>query len=323
MSRNYIGADIGGTSIKLGIVTDTGEVVLRREIEHNQGGRKDDVMELLVAGIRSMIVEYGSYCEEHEQGTGAEQPVLSGIGVSAAGCINSRKGCVAGNGGNIPGWAGTEVCGILREEFGLPAALANDANCAVLGELWAGAARGYTDVVGVTLGTGVGGGIITGGRLLEGSRGYAGEIGHFPTHAGGERCVCGLEGCYERYASTSALIRRSVEKNTEWNNGRKLFSDAAGGDAEALGVIDRWLDEVASGIAGFVHIFDPQLILIGGGVSRQEELLIQPLRDRVLTLVMSDFADGLEFKAATLGNDAGMVGAVYYLLSRESVDERI
>ena len=98
------------------------------------------------------------------------------------------------------------MCSILRKEFDLPVSLANDANCAILGEFWTGAAEGYTDVLGITLGTGVGGGVITGGRLLEGAHGFAGELGHFPTHAGGAHCICGLDGCFERYASTASMI---------------------------------------------------------------------------------------------------------------------
>lgn len=310
--KEFIGVDVGGTSVKLGIVDEAGNVLSRREIEHNRGIEKEDVMQVIVRGIREVAGEAGMPIQHY-----------SGIGVSAAGCINSRTGCVARNGGNIPGWSYTEVCKVLRNEFDLPNSLANDANCAILGEFWTGAANGYTDVVGVTLGTGVGGGIISGGRLLEGSRGFGGEIGHFPTHAGGEHCVCGLDGCFERYAATSSLIRTSGRVNPEWDNGRTLFGAAAEGEPDALRIIDSWITETAYGIAGLVHIFDPQLILIGGGVSRQQDLLIEPLKAKVLSLVMPDFADGLEFKAAALGNDAGMVGAVYYLLSRANVDERI
>lgn len=181
---------------------------------------------------------------------------------------------------------------------------------------------GYTDVVGVTLGTGVGGGIITGGRLLEGAHGYAGELGHFPTHAGGDHCICGLDGCFERYASTSALIRTAVSEDPDLTSGRVLFSAAEAGDRHALDLLDRWIGEIAYGIAGLIHVFDPQLVLIGGGVSAQDRLLIQPLKEKVLSMIMPDFADDLEFRPAALGNDAGLIGAVYYLMSRENTARR-
>lgn len=306
MDRKYIGVDIGGTSIKLGLITDEGNVISRMETIYTREGDHRPVMDAVIASIRALLEDQALRTDE-----------ISGIGVSTAGCINSVTGCVAQNGGNIRDWSRTEVVKQLRAEFGLPASLANDGNCAVLGEFWAGAAQGYTDVLGVTLGTGVGGGVITGGRLLEGAHGFAGELGHFPIHAGGERCVCGQEGCFERYASTSALTRRAITEEPEFASGRKLFSAAGEGDSRALALLDSWITEIAYGITGFVHVFDPQLVLIGGGVSVQEKLLIEPLREKVLSLVMPDFAADLEFRAASLGNDAGMIGAVYYLMSKQ------
>lgn len=309
MDRLFIGVDVGGTSLKLGVVDEQGSVTQQMEVIYSAEKEQRPVMDVIIESIRKLADENG--------GIGC----FSGIGISAAGCINSVTGSVAGNGGNVKGWANTEVCPILREEFGIPAALANDANCAILGELWTGAARGYTDVLGITLGTGVGGGVITGGRLLEGAHGFAGELGHFTTHAGGDACICGQEGCYERYASTSALIRTAKDADPELGNGRLLFKAAESGDEQALAILNNWITEIAYGITGYVHVFDPQLILIGGGVSAQQKLLIEPLREKVLSMVMPDFADDLEFRAAALGNTAGLAGAVYYLLSKEHFSE--
>ena len=311
MGRLFASADIGGTSIKLGLVDETGYISFRDEIAYRKELGEETVMQILIRGIKEMLGSEGLTSTD-----------ISGIGVSAAGCINSVTGSVAENGGNIPGWSFTQVTKELTEEFGVPATLANDANCAILGEQWIGAAKGCSDVLGVTLGTGVGGGIITGGRLLEGSRGYAGEIGHFPTHGGGRHCICGLAGCYERYASTSALIRITSEVDAEWDNGRIFFEAAASGDKTALEILDDWITEIAYGIAGFVHVFDPQIILIGGGVSKQQKLLIEPLREKVISMIMPDFADGLEFRAAELGNDAGIVGAVRYLIGKLETSEQ-
>lgn len=306
MDRKYIGVDIGGTSIKLGLITDEGTVLSRMESVYTKKRDHKHVMDAVFASIRELLEKQALRTED-----------IAGIGVSTAGCINSVTGSVAQNGGNIRDWSGTEVVKQLRAEFGLPASVANDGNCAVLGEFWAGAAQGYTDVLGIILGTGVGGGVITGGRLLEGAHGFAGELGHFPTHAGGDHCVCGLDGCFERYASTSSLTRKAAAKNEEFESGRKLFGAAGEGDKHALALLDSWTTEIAYGITGFIHVFDPQLVLIGGGVSVQEKLLIEPLREKVLSLVMPDFAADLEFRAASLGNDAGMIGAVYYLMSKQ------
>ena len=233
--------------------------------------------------------------------------------MSATGQIDSRRGVVAGTCGNFPGWIGVDIKGTLEREFDLPVTVANDANCMLLGEVWVGAARGCTDVIGVTLGTGVGGGILTGGRLLEGARGLGGELGHFRLHAlDGVACTCGAIGCYERYAATTALVRDAQKIGLDAPDGRAIFEAAAAGDARTLAVLNRWISEIAQGLAGLVHIFNPQLILIGGGVSAQQALLIDPLAAQVRKSIMPAFAEGLELKAAALQNDAGLVGAVYY-----------
>ena len=171
MVKEYLGADIGGTFIKLGIVDDAGNVRMRREVPINRSG-SETVMETLMRGIDALLAETGSKADDFE-----------GIGVSAAGCIDTNKGCVAENGGNIPDWSFTPVTGPLSERYGIRATIANDGNCVALAEAWTGAAKGLKDVICVVLGTGVGGGIVSGGRLIEGAHGFGGEIGHFPTHA--------------------------------------------------------------------------------------------------------------------------------------------
>ena len=300
MSKMYLGVDIGGTAVKLGLVDENGQVVSRAERSVSFDGYKTPILNTVTAAIRDFIAPH-------------DAPALAGIGVSATGQIDSRRGVVAGTCGNFPGWIGVDIKGTLEREFGLPVTVANDANCMLLGEVWAGAAKGYTDVIGVTLGTGVGGGILTGGRLLEGARGLGGELGHYRTHAlDGVPCTCGATGCWERYAATTALVRAAKEKNPAWTDGRAIFAAAEAGNPEVLALLDAWTDEIAQGLAGMVHIFNPQLILIGGGVSAQQKLLIAPIAAKVKASVMPAFAEGLEIRAAQLHNDAGMVGAVYY-----------
>ena len=159
----------------------------------------------------------------------------------------------------------------------------------------------------------MGGGILTGGRLLEGARGLGGELGHYRTHAlDGVLCTCGASGCWERYAATTALVRAAQPRNHKWRDGRAIFESAHAGDPIILTLLEDWTDEIAQGLAGLVHIFNPQLILIGGGVSAQQELLIEPIARKVRASIMPAFAEGLEIRAAQLHNDAGMVGAVYY-----------
>ena len=308
--KQYFGIDIGGTAVKLGIVDETGKVLCKGEQSVNFDGYQTPVLDTVRKAAKEFLTAQAIPVEN-----------LSGIGVSATGQIDSRKGIVAGTCGNFPNYIGSPIKAALEQDFGLPVTVANDANCMTLGEVWVGGAQGYTDVIGVTLGTGVGGGILTGGRLLEGARGLGGELGHYRTHAlDGVPCTCGAKGCWERYAATTALVRAAQEKNPAWTDGRAIFAAAEAGNPEVLALLDAWTDEIAQGLAGMVHIFNPQLILIGGGVSAQQKLLIDPIAAKVRASVMPAFAEGLEIRAAQLHNDAGMVGAIYYF--RQSHPER-
>ena len=300
--KQYFGIDIGGTAVKLGIVDETGRVLLKGEESVSFDGYQTPVLTTVRRAAKEFLTANSIPVES-----------LAGIGVSATGQIDSRKGIVAGTCGNFPNYIGSPIKAALEEDFGLPVTVANDANCMTLGEVWVGAAQGCTDVIGVTLGTGVGGGILTGGRLLEGARGLGGELGHYRTHAlDGVDCTCGAKGCWERYAATTALVRAAQEKDPAWKDGRAIFAAAEAGNETVLALLDAWTDEIAQGLAGMVHIFNPQLILIGGGVSAQQKLLIEPIAAKVKASVMPAFAEGLEVRAAQLHNDAGMVGAVYY-----------
>ena len=264
--KQYFGIDIGGTAVKLGIVDETGKVLCKGEQSVNFDGYQTPVLDTVRKAAKEFLTAQAIPVEN-----------LSGIGVSATGQIDSRKGIVAGTCGNFPNYIGSPIKAALEQDFGLPVTVANDANCMTLGEVWVGGAQGYTDVIGVTLGTGVGGGILTGGRLLEGARGLGGELGHYRTHAlDGVDCTCGAKGCWERYAATTALVRAAQEENPAWKDGRAIFAAAEAGDKTVLALLDAWTDEIAQGLAGMVHIFNPPLILIGGGVSAQQKLLIEP-----------------------------------------------
>lgn len=304
--KTYLGVDIGGTAVKLGLVDETGAVGARTEASVSFDDYQTPILSTVLQTAAAFVEQAGL--------TGH----LAGIGVSATGQIDTRRGVVAGACGSLPGWVGSEIGPALQAAFGCRVTVANDANCMCLGEVWSGAAKGLTDVIGITIGTGIGGGILTGGRLLEGARGLGGEIGHMRTHAlDGVPCTCGATGCWERYAATTALVRAAKALNPAWSDGRAIFAAAQASDPAVLALLDRWLDEIAQGLAGLVHLFNPQLILVGGGVSAQQDLLIEPLAAKVRAAVMPAFAQGLELRAAALQNDAGLVGAVYYYRQTE------
>ena len=322
----FLGIDIGGTDVKMGLITEKGEIIAKTETSVSFDGYKTPIIDTVIRCASSFL----SSMKESDTCAGY---MPAAIGVSATGQVDTEKGIITGAAGHIPGWTGTTVGEDLEKAFGLPVHVENDANCAVLGERWTGAARGVDDVIAVTIGTGVGGGVITGGHLLSGARGIAGELGHIIINGDGELCSCGNRGCLERYGSTTALVRMVSEETDRGNipafrdgiNGKTIFTrlaeekageraDNSAGKNTEQGTLEEvvrcWIAYIADGLVSLVHIFNPAVILIGGGVSAQEDLFIDPLRRQVLSRVMPSYAEDLVIKRAALGNDAGMVGAV-------------
>ena len=293
--------DIGGTAVKMGLVDHEGAIHARHEASVCFDHYQTPILTTVIREAQAFLAR--------------ESAQIEGIGVSATGQVDDRAGAVIGTNGKIPHYEGSQIKRDMEAAFGVPVFALNDANAAALGECFAGRAKGVQNVLMVTLGTGVGGGIVLGGRIFGGTRGIAGELGHFTLYQDGPRCPCGKRGCFESYAATTALVRRAKEATGEADmNGRIVFSRAADGDQAMLAVLSAWIDDIAAGISGLVHIFNPQMVLIGGGVSAQEALLIAPLRERVLRSVMPRFAECLQLEAATLGNDAGMIGAARFYL---------
>ena len=285
--------DVGGTEIKYSVMDeqmnrfDTGSVPTPQDTQEH-----------------FLDTIYALYAPHKDE--------VDGIAMALPGFVDANTGYVS-NGGALLYNTGTQVGQLVRERCGCRVTLENDGKAAAIAELRAGTLQGCCNAAVFIIGTGVGGGILTGGHLLEGARGLGGELGHYRTHAlDGVDCTCGAKGCWERYAATTALVRAAQEKNPDWKDGRAIFAAAEAGSETVLALLDHWTDEIAQGLAGMVHIFNPQLILIGGGVSAQQKLLIEPIAAKVKASVMPAFAEGLEVRAAQLHNDAGMVGAVYY-----------
>ena len=293
--------DIGGTAVKMGLVDHKGAIHARHEASVCFDHYQTPILTTVIREAQAFLAR--------------ESAQIEGIGVSATGQVDDRAGAVIGTNGKIPHYEGAQIKRDMEAAFGVPVFALNDANAAALGECFAGRAKGVQNVLMVTLGTGVGGGIVLGGKIFGGTRGIAGELGHFTLYQDGPRCPCGKRGCFESYAATTALVRRAKEATGEPSlDGRTIFARAGAGDAVMLSVLDAWIDDIAAGISGLVHIFNPEMVLIGGGVSAQEELLIAPLRERVLAQVMPRFAEGLRIEAATLSNDAGLIGAAKFYM---------
>ena len=303
--KYYIGIDLGGTNIVAGVVDEQFQLLAKASDKTRVGRPAQEIAQTMAQTAQDAA---------KAAGIGMDQ--VESVGIGSPGIVDSEKKEVLFASNlyfeNVP------IGQMVEDLLHVPVFIANDADAAAYGEFMAGAGRmedgrHISNMLAITLGTGVGGGILTGGRLLEGARGLGGELGHFRLHAlDGVACTCGAIGCYERYAATTALVRDAQRMGLDAPDGRTIFEAAAAGDARTQAVLNHWINEIAQGLAGLVHIFNPQLILIGGGVSAQQALLIDPLAEKVRASIMPAFAEGLELKAAALQNDAGLVGAVYY-----------
>ena len=302
---DYLGIDIDGTDVKVGIVDASGEVLISAKYPVNIDHYKIPFMDAVMQGILMFLSEKE-----------IDLAQIKGVGVSATGQIDDHSGVVIGSGGSVPGYCGSHIKERIEETLLLPCTVLNDADCMVLAEAWMGAAKGYQNVVAFTIGTGIGGGMIVNGTLLTGRNGIAGEIGHMILHEQGEPCGCGNQGCFERYASTSALIRRIQARcpSRPVMNGMEVFQCLKKGDQEIQKVVNEWIEDIVAGCVSLVHIFNPEIIVIGGGVSNETEYLIAPLRKKIKEKAMPMFAKDLEITQAKLGNTAGMVGAVYHFI---------
>lgn len=306
----YLGIDIGGTAVKMGIVLENGEIVSTSNFDVAFDKYNTPIFETVKKGIR--IFSSNNKINPRS---------LYGIGVSATGQVDSSAGSIIGVGGNIKNWCGTEIKKELESIYGIKTTVVNDANCMVIGEQWIGRAKGFKNVIGITIGTGVGGGIIVDSKILLGSIGIAGELGHFSINSEGKQCTCGNIGCYEQYASMSALINNVKEKYDKLEkisflkediNGKLIFNELEKENVEIQSIVDEWTGCIGKGLVSLTHIFNPEIILIGGGVSKQEKLFINPIRKYVLEKSMEKFSSNLKVESADLGNNAGIVGAVYY-----------
>ena len=299
MDAAAIGLDVGGHGVK-GVVVDAWGTILRRAY-----APLDGVSEREVANVEQRIAEVVAALD------GGALPVGAGI----PGFHDTTTGLLRQS-PNFPGWEDVPVAARLTRLLGRPVVMENDANAAVLGEAWCGAAAGLADVVMLTLGTGVGTGILVGGQLLTGARGAGAEGGHLPLHAGGRVCGCGRSGCLETYVSGPGLTRTGQEEYDADPMGRPparpqdVFAAADAGSDWAVRAVSRFVSDLADGLVPLVHLFSPAAIVLGGGVAGAFERFAEPVERALTAEAIPACLDGvLPLRAAVLGSDAGAVGA--------------
>ena len=307
--KYYVGIDLGGTFIKGGIVNDKGEIVVKDKVPTESEKGSDGVSENIARLVKSLLKSANMSASD-----------VVGIGMGVPGMIDGERGEVIYS--NNLGWEHFLISDKVEALTGLKVKIANDANVAALGETLFGCGKEYKNTVMLTLGTGVGGGIIIGGKLFEGNRGAGAELGHSVILAGGERCTCGRRGCLEAYASATALIRDTKKKMQEnpnskmWEigsldavNGKVAF-DYKNSDTSAAEVVKGYIEKLGIGITNIANVFRPEAVILGGGVCAEGDNLILPLKAKLKKDIFAgDMGPGVEILIATLGNDAGLLGA--------------
>ncbi len=322
MSEKWlIGVDIGGTTTKIAFIQDHGEIVEKWEIPTDNENHGKYIIRNISKGIKQKLVE-------HQMGISD----IKGIGVGAPGPANIKTGMME----NTPNLAWHDhypLRELLEKDTGLPVMINNDANCAALGEMWKGAGEGAKDLVCVTLGTGVGGGVIANGEIVQGIRGAAGEFGHITSiPSGGAPCNCGKSGCLETIASATGIVRLAKDrvKNQEshknaltllyHDTGRitaeNVFDLAKAGDEAAKEVLHEVSLHLGLALANIANILNPHKLIIGGGVSKAGDILLEPLKGYVQKFSFPHVAASTEITLAKLGNNAGVIGAAWMIKNR-------
>lgn len=307
--KNYFGIDVGGTSIKMAIINENGKIIEKLSLQANINNYQVPLLDR----VKKAVLKIKEVARKKNFN-------IEGIGVSAAGQINSKSGMIIGDNGHIPDWRGTNLKFEIENLTGLKTEVENDANCAAIAEKWLGNARDYDYSIIYTIGTGIGAGIIIDNQIFNGSYGIGGEIGHMIIDHQGRECSCGNRGCFEQYGSMTALVRDvkkelGVEKKID---GKYIFKMLKEDNQKLEKIFNKFLNYHATAIISLLHIFNPTAVLIGGGISAQKELLIKPLEKKVKAKAMSAYTDEFVLETAKLSNNAGMIGAVRNFIEKNN-----
>ncbi|GEN46634.1 ROK family protein [Alkalibacillus haloalkaliphilus] len=297
----FIGVfDIGGTSIKYGVVNENGEVIskFQEPTEAKQGG--EYIIEKLIELSHKLI----------------EQWPLDGLGVSTAGQVNSQTGEIVYATDNIPNYTGINVAERLREAVGLNVSVENDVNSMAIAESWYGAAQDVGNFICIALGTGIGGAAYTDGQLYTGSRFSAGEFGHILLYPNGRTCTCGQYGCYEQYASTLALKRAVSDYYNTDTDLEDFFDRLKAGSQQEQQIYEDWLENVALGLASIIHVINPNRVIIGGAISAQGEFLSSRIQGKLEKKLLHNHKTKLDVVCSRFGNDSNLIGAAKHYLNQ-------
>ena len=299
----YICIDIGGTSIKYGVLDGTGEIFINGSITTKVTQTENFILLDLKKLIKDILEQYVTYD-------------IKGICVSSAGVVNPEKGEIVYSGPTIPGYTGTKIKEEIEKEFGIRCEVENDVNCAGLGEYWKGAGKGSKSMVCMTIGTGIGGSVILDGKLLNGIGYTAGEIGYMD-----------VNGQFIQEVASSRFLVKKVQEAKEKKEGMKqnitgvdVFELAKKGDEICIDAIDMLIENLAVGIRNIMYLLNPEIVIIGGGITAQKEYLEERIRKRVNDGMISDMFKKTKIELAQQGNQAGLLGALYHFLKKQKIN---
>ena len=317
-----IAIDLGGTKIRVAVIDRAGVLVQREDEPTLAHLGKDQTVDRLIQIITRLV-------------TSTSGRTLVGIGASLAGPVDPDTATMHGP-PNLPGWDGFSIKPLLEDAFGIPMWAVNDATLGAVGEHAYGIGRGVQNLVYVTVSTGVGGGIIQDGKPLLGARGFAGEIGHMSIDRNGPMCPCGNMGCLETLTSGTAIARLALERLERGGesilqeamnedparvNARAVMEAAGLGDSLARSLVDQFARDLGLGLANLMHIFDPQMIILGGGVSQSYETYSAALDAAIRSNVMAHLREHINVVTSVLGDDVSLLGAAHLAFQRGGRDE--
>ncbi|MFH1904499.1 MAG: ROK family protein [bacterium] len=319
MNKTFlIGIDLGGTNLKTGLVNMDGKIL--KKIIANTGEGKDIVLKQIVKAIKNIISKAGK-----------DKSEIMGIGIGSPGLADSEKGIIRGL-TNIEGFENVHMKEYVESALDIPTFIDNDVNIMAYGELKCGAGRNAMNIVCLTLGTGVGGGIIIDGKIYRGSSLSAGEIGHIPVNVDGPKCICGGRACLESYIGRDRIIKRTIEKLTRRKESiipklvegdlekitpKIVYEAAAAGDMLAIEIWRETAQYLATALAGIINVLNPELIVIGGGIANTGKYLFDPLRDMIKERIFPFLAEKIRIVHAQLGEEAGIIGSA--MLAKDSI----
>ena len=307
----YVGMDLGGTNTKIGLVDEAGNIIFTTIVKTDS----KDGMEKTVERLSNILIE-------QIKGSNIDYNDVKGVGMGVPGPVANER--IVKFWANFPWPREVDLAAEFEKNLNRKVKVDNDVNVITLGEMWKGGAQGYRNVLGLAIGTGIGGGVIADGKLVSGKNGAGGEVGHIKVKKEGKLCGCGQNGCWEAYASATGLVREAnsrltVNKNNllyERTQGREveakdIFDAAKEGDKFSISLVDYEAEYIALGIGNLLNILDPEIVVIGGGVALAGEILFDRINEKLTKYALPSTLEGLKIVPAELGNDAGIIGAAY------------